>query len=195
MSGWTYILAAPAGEDLSSLLYIGLLVVLSLLGTIFGRKKQGPQPTGKPPVRRPPVQRAPRPPQPTRRAPTPARPAERPPVARPTLRQPEPPAPIQALPRPTPARPARRVSRDEIVRQQRDEASHRAVPVATVEEDRPEPLGEPVEAPKRPTASTPQATVGDRLSGLLRSRTDLQAGLVLSEILGPPLALRDQSER
>ena len=192
MSGWTFLLATPGGEDLSGLLYIGALVLLSLLGSIFGKKKKEQEPKEGPPLRQTPPR-----PQPTRQKRPPARPTERPPVARPAPRQMEPPASIQPTPpRPAPARPARRLTREEIVRQQRGRESQRAMPAAAVKDEPPKPPGEQVAPPSRPMAPAPQtASVSDRLAFLMRDRTTLQAGLVLSEILGPPAALRNRPDR
>lgn len=183
MSDWAFILATPDGGDLSYLLWIGALVLFSLLRNIFGKKQQQAPKEG-PTLRRPP----PRTPQPTHRVPPP--PTQRPPVARPTPRRVEPPVLIQAPP------PARRLSREEIRRHQRGEQPPRAVPEAIVEKEPPKPIEEPVAlARKSVKPAPPTAAVTDKLALLMRDRTALQAGLVLSEILGPPVALRDRPAR
>jgi hypothetical protein len=167
------------GEIDARLLVYGVLVLLSIIGGIFQKKKSDEAEKKKP--KAPPARPAPKPPPP--QPPKPVRTAELRPV--PT------PLPPRRAPAPTPvrAKPATKTySREEIERRRRAAAeaeSKRA----------PEPIPRPAEAePRWAPSRTDMAGLGvpERLRRMVDDRHSLQAGLVLSEILAPPLALRDQ---
>ncbi len=191
-------LADGSDFEFSKLWVYAILLALSVIGGIFGKKKQEEQKRqerGSPRVRRPearsPAPAPPRTPQPPR----PPRPTQ---LERPTARFPEArparPAPIPVSPRPVRARPGPPM-RPPIARPSLRETPIEVEPVLAEVEAAPAELaapaarsGQELGAAKRP-AIRPGVQV-KRVRRLLRSKPGLRTAFVLSEILAPPVGLR-----
>lgn len=203
------LLGSNGDGDMSQLLIYGVILLISVLGGLLHRKKK-PEDATKPEP--PPARRVPIPPE--RRPPMrPRMPAEREsrpvtleevPIARPTpMRVPEaqpellwPPEierrPEVTLPPPVEVVPAREpvAARPATLRPVR----RRTGPVEASAGGE----GEIVEAvvvaaPKPVVAAERRAGVGGRVRALLKDRRSLEAALVLREVLGPPVGMREGS--
>ncbi len=181
---------ADGGPDIQWLVYI-VLLLMSVVGGILQKQKKKkneeqrrPQPGARPPQRRP-------------VRPTKARPAQ-PPVAR----EPQPPRPARPIPpwRGAPEQPARRVPEPvevlppdiytpaQLRRAQMEHRVTRSPKPDTVKGV--EPQLRPVAVAAR-RARGPEPVLRARLQRMVRQRSQLRAAILMSEILGPPLALRE----
>ena len=202
------VLAAGDTPD-AQIWYIIIVGILTAFGALY-KKYQEKQQTGKPgqvpPTMRTPPPPAPQPPsapRPTQRQPLPSQPyevAQRPPIAAesdttpytpPLYRRPEPlptARPTSAAPLP-PRKPA--VARPAPVPARVPPGTRLDVTVGTGPRSTMQTgLRKPGPAPVPVPAAAPGA-VQANLNQMLQSPTGLQAAFVLSEILAPPLALRE----
>ena len=192
----------------SRLWFYLIFAALSVIGGIFGKKKkdeaeaakrkqqQGRAPQTRP--RSPTPQRTPQPPRPARPArPTPpveARHPRMPTTAHPATRR-QPPRPVPARPRPVQARPGPLPERAAVRLPSWEQPD---VLTAEVVEEAPAAgqlttLPSDTLAPVKPARKRPTAEA-EQVGRLLRDTSGLRSAFILSEILAPPVALRENRQ-
>lgn len=191
----TRLMAQGDGLDFQSVGWL-VVVILSVLGGLLGKKKQdkqqknGPTPPTAPTPRRPDTPVKPtheRPKRPQRLEPVRGRPVE---VGTST------PAPAERR-RPLVVRTPETYPREqrEWLEQQRRLREQREADEAGAAAAEAEPVPAAVIRPVVGAKRRRAGVVGDRLVRMLANREDLRAGVVLSELLSPPVALRPQHLR
>jgi len=185
------VLAQGDGGDMTQLIAWGILITLSVLGGLFKKKKDGEQ-------QAPPPKKAPR----ERAETTRARMPDAPPRAPMPPTRPQPPGrpPVIARPGTPPQRPAPRPvpPRVRVDRPRPTLARPRPTPVEEVVDVVEIEAVDVEETPPMPPASKPVAPTSDavpsRLRRLLRNRNAIRTAFVMTEVLRPPIALRDNTD-
>ena len=183
---------AEGDFDFGFLIYVGILVA-GAIGGLLKKKKTEREARGSPQSapRRPPIRPVPQRPRESARREQ-VGPA---PVAR--RQQPRSIDPRRSSPGPVVARAPRLLTREEVLRAQQGRP---APPPMPAPEPEPETLRVELDEPSAPVRPAPRSIESRRteselsaqLLRLTRDRSQLQTALVLSEILAPPLALRQK---
>lgn len=206
MLEWTHRVASRGDDSSSQLLWVVAVLILSAISAIAGkirerqeRARKGPSaPRGRPPAGAdvesskdmaedlPPMRRPPRRDVPSRPMPqVPRRPA--PPTQRPV---PSRTRPVEGMaPRPAPSVPRPAAQRQGVRRSREAQAPPVARAPITVSAESDAPARTVLPLPEAKPAAPAAPAAPSRLS---LSRRQLRAAIVLREILGPPLALRDE---